>query len=506
MFKKMKRMKFIMIVSLVLFSNTLFAQTNKQLKLYAVLGSQINCFKTNFNTSLNGNLNSFSMGAGSSYYFGDLFLGTEFYYSNDNVFNQDYKLDFSGMNSKFSIGYDILKSDKFQLEPQIGFLMSNNKILKDDILTNKTAYFTHNNIGITPSVSFNFKNQSGQIFGIKAGYNYSFNQDGYWKNGIDNNNSTFLANTNSVFVQLNIGGIINIKKKDKLIFPKLINIKSDTIMNSTIIDNKGVKLFSTIYKNPNNETIILLHGGPGVPMDFAEVINVLKDSYQIITFQQRGTKQSPCPTGNFSIEAYISDIDCIAQYYGVTQFHLWGHSWGGLYAQIYAEKYPEKLLSLFLCSSGSGTNIEWKQTEKEVMQFNKSKCGKGEWSKMALNSLLGIIGSDNAYKRLFNQVIKNYNNGFEFSTAINFDFENIKAEPINKTRRKILKYPLLTRQENPSYYISVVYGEKDIYQSSKEFVINRFPTAKIFILQNSGHLPWQHNPAEFYQILKIHYP
>lgn len=281
--------------------------------------------------------------------------------------------------------------------------------------------------------------------------------------------------------------------------------KSDTMMNSTIIDNKGDKLFATIYKNPSKETIILLHGGPGVPIDYTEVINKLKDSYQLITFQQRGTKQSPCPSKDYSIEAYISDIESIAQYYGITKFHLWGHSWGGLYAQIYAEKYSEKLLSLFLCSSGSGTNSEWKKTEKEVMQFNKSKCEKAEWTKMGINSLLGMMGSDKAYKRLFNQVIRNYNNGFELSVPMNIYLENIKAEPINKTRKSIIKYPLLVQQENPSFKITVVYGDRDIYQSSKDFVVNRYPTAKIFSLKNSGHLPWLHNPTEYFRILKSHY-
>lgn len=56
-----------------------------------------------------GTINSFSMGAGSSYYFSNLFLGTEFYYSNGNKANQDYRLDFSGMNSTLSVGYNFFK-------------------------------------------------------------------------------------------------------------------------------------------------------------------------------------------------------------------------------------------------------------------------------------------------------------------------------------------------------------------------------------------------------------
>lgn len=174
-----------------------------------------------------------------------------------------------------------------------------------------------------------------------------------------------------------------------------------------IIDNKGDKLYSTMYSNPDRETIILLHGGPGFPSDLMEVVEMLKDNFQVITFHQRGTEKSPCASKDYSINAYLSDIESIAKFYGISKFHLWGHSWGGLYAQIYAAKHPENLLSLFLCCPGSGTNIEWKQTEKEVMQANRLKSTSWQWMKMGMDSLFGMLGSTRAYKRLFRQVMKN---------------------------------------------------------------------------------------------------
>jgi hypothetical protein len=36
-----------------------------------------------------------------------------------------------------------------------------------------------------------------------------------------------------------------------------------------------------------------------------------------------------------------------------------------------------------------------KQTEKEVMQLNKSKCTSVEWIEMGINNLLGMLGSSN---------------------------------------------------------------------------------------------------------------
>ena len=274
---------------------------------------------------------------------------------------------------------------------------------------------------------------------------------------------------------------------------------------TNLIDNNGDKLFSTIYSNPNKETIILLHGGPGFPSDLKEVVEVLKYNFQVITFHQRGTKKSPCPSKNYSMNAYLSDIDSVAKFYGITKFHLWGHSWGGLYAQIYADKHSENLLSLFLCCPGSGTNIQWKQTEKEVMQLNKSKCTNWQWSIMGINNLLGMLGSDNAYKRLFNQVMKNYNDDFINTESLVIDFENLKADPINKTRPEIVKYPILNKQEKPNYKITIVYGDQDIYKSSKDFVINRYPTAKRITINKCGHIPWLHTPTEYKTLLENHY-
>lgn len=278
-------------------------------------------------------------------------------------------------------------------------------------------------------------------------------------------------------------------------------------MQTNIIDNKADRLFTVIYPKSDKETIVLLHGGPGFPSDLTEVVNSLKDSFQVITFHQRGTEKSPCASKDYSMEAYLCDLEAIRKFYQIDKFHLWGHSWGGLYAQIYAEKYADNLLSLFLCSPGSGTNTQWKQTEKEVMQLNKSKTTGWEWTKMGMNSFLGMLGSDKAYKRLFKQVMKNYNDGFlPTGTSDNSeDFNLLKAVPINKTRPEIIKFPLLKGLSNPDFKITILYGEQDIYKTSKNFVIDRYPTAKVFIVLNSDHIPWLHNPKGYKDITDNHY-
>ena len=272
-----------------------------------------------------------------------------------------------------------------------------------------------------------------------------------------------------------------------------------------IIDNRGDRLFTTIYPHPGRETVILLHGGPGFPDDLREVVRLLCHRYQVITFHQRGTKLSPCASRDYSMAAYISDIEAVRNFYGTGSFHLWGHSWGGLYAQVYADRYRENLLSLFLCCPGSGTNTEWRQTEKEVMQLNRAKCTRGQWARMGWNNLLGMLGSDKAYSRLFRQVMKNYNEDFIETEGREVDFTLLKAEAINRTRPQILKYPLLGRQEALPFPVTIVYGNGDIYRSSKNFVLHRYPTARVETISHCGHIPWLHNPAAYKRVLESHY-
>lgn len=284
-------------------------------------------------------------------------------------------------------------------------------------------------------------------------------------------------------------------------------VKIHKYLESSILDYRGDTIFSRIYPLLGKESIILLHGGPGFPSDLTEVVEYFKHQFQIIVFHQRGTKKSPCISGDYSLEAYINDIETVCKFYKIDKFHLWGHSWGGLYAQVYTEKYPDHLLSLFLCNPGSGTNTQWQQTENEVMQFNKSKVSSWQWTKMGIYSFLGMLGFDKAYQHLFRQVMKNYHADFISTENIEQteDFSLLKAKAINKTRAEIIKYPLLKGLTQADFKITILYGDQDIYTHSKHFVIDRYPTATVFHVVNSGHLPWLHHSQAYKDILSSHY-
>ncbi len=271
------------------------------------------------------------------------------------------------------------------------------------------------------------------------------------------------------------------------------------------IQNGEVILNTTIYPKENAETVILLHGGPGVPDPMTEVALELNNKFQVITFEQRGTGQSLNPNSEYAIADYISDIDSIASHFNLESFHLFGHSWGGLYAQIYAEERPESIESLFLCSPSSGTNSTWKKTEKEVMKYNKMNASWGEWMKMGWNSLLGMMGSDRAYQKVFFLVMKNYHKNYSDISINEAQLRTITADPVNITRKKIVSYKKLEPMTQPNFPIIVTYGDGDIYGESKNEVYTRYPTAEFHVIEDCGHIAWYHNPEKFGEILSAFY-
>ncbi len=276
-------------------------------------------------------------------------------------------------------------------------------------------------------------------------------------------------------------------------------------MKTLILENGGTQLFTMLYANESMETVILLHGGPGVPDALGDVAGLLKEKYQVICFFQRGTALSPCSEADYSMEAYVSDINAIASHFKLERFHLFGHSWGGLYAQIYASRFPNRILSLFLCSPGSGTGAQWRETQAEVLRFNRSRCTFTEWMIMGINSLLGLLGSSKAYQRLFAQAMKNYNKGYVISRSLTFDLSCIKAVPVNQTLRTLLKYPLLQNERAAPYPVTITYGDGDIYGNSKKYVRRRYPTGLFRVIEHSGHLPWLHNYQAFQAALLGHF-
>jgi proline iminopeptidase len=277
-------------------------------------------------------------------------------------------------------------------------------------------------------------------------------------------------------------------------------------IENVTLQSGNASLTVRFYPNPGADTVILLHGGPGVPDEMTEVRETLSPSLQVITFDQRGTGIKPCRRCTYTIPEYLQDINTLASHFNLDRFHLFGHSWGGLYAQLYAQSFPHRIESLFLCSPASGCGRKiWKLTEKEVFRYNRSRSTSVQWIGMGLNSLLGRLGSNSACRRLFRQVIVNYHKGFGVAGPEEEKLAKINAGPVNRTRHSIMNHAPLEFFGSTPYPVIITYGDQDAYGKSKEYTFSRFPEARYEIIPQCGHTPWKHNLPEFAKILNSFY-
>jgi len=272
------------------------------------------------------------------------------------------------------------------------------------------------------------------------------------------------------------------------------------------IHSGSCSIEARLYPITGAETVILLHGGPGVPADMTEVREILNQKYQVITFDQRGTGTGDHRKCTYMIPDYLQDVNNLAGFFSLPAFHLFGHSWGGLYAQLYASENTERILSLFLCSPASGCGpVVWKMTEREVLQYNRMRSTRLEWLGMGFNSLLGILGSNMACRRLFRQVIINYHKGYHVEPPEPEKLAKINAAPVNRTRPFIVAHSPLRSFGHTSYPVIITYGDNDAYGTSRKFIYERFPGARLEVIPNCGHTPWKHNPKVFLNLLKDFY-
>ena len=95
--------------------------------------------------------------------------------------------------------------------------------------------------------------------------------------------------------------------------------------------------------------IVLLHGSNADLHTWQPWVDILKEDYRVIRFDQRGHGLTgPAPDGDYSTAGFGRDIDAVTGALGVETFTLAGNSMGGGIAMAYAIEKPWKLDALVL--------------------------------------------------------------------------------------------------------------------------------------------------------------
>ncbi|MFS2034063.1 alpha/beta fold hydrolase [Polaromonas sp. CT11-55] len=117
----------------------------------------------------------------------------------------------------------------------------------------------------------------------------------------------------------------------------------------------GLNLHVTEWGNAQARPVVMLHGIRGYAETFAGVAAALQPDFRVVAFDQRGRGESDWdPAHNYYTDAYVADLEALAQALGLAHFDLLGHSMGGINAIVYAARYPQKVRRLVIEDAGPG--------------------------------------------------------------------------------------------------------------------------------------------------------
>ena len=116
---------------------------------------------------------------------------------------------------------------------------------------------------------------------------------------------------------------------------------------SAYVELNGLKIHYVEWGDPKATPMVMLHGLRAYAHWFDEFAAVVKDSFRVLALDQRGRGNSAwAADGDYSREAYVSDLAAFVDALDLEKVVLVGHSMGGLNCLHYAARHPERVLAL----------------------------------------------------------------------------------------------------------------------------------------------------------------
>jgi esterase len=117
--------------------------------------------------------------------------------------------------------------------------------------------------------------------------------------------------------------------------------------NSAVVG--GMKLHYESWGRRGLPPVLLVHGLRAYGKWFEALGSALSDRYFIVAPDLRGRNLSDwAKDGNYTIDAYVADLEGLAHHLGLSRFALGGHSLGGAIVAAYTARHPNQIAALIL--------------------------------------------------------------------------------------------------------------------------------------------------------------
>ena len=269
-----------------------------------------------------------------------------------------------------------------------------------------------------------------------------------------------------------------------------------------IVNLNGAELFVDIQGE--GKPIIAHHGGPGMGShaNAKAAFAPLSDSYQIVSFDARGSGQSSL-TPPFTHEQWVADLDALRDYLGFEQFIMTGGSYGGYIALEYTLAHPERVSHLILRDTAASHNYE---AQAKATALAKAAAYPGI-NETDLNRIFaGKMDSDEDFEQVFATIAPLYDAHYdEEKTAAWLEKIAFHAETHNYAfSHNLPRFDLTNRLSEMEVPTLVIVGRHDWITplAASEELAAGIPNAQLVIFENSGHSPQQEEPERFIEVVR----
>lgn len=119
----------------------------------------------------------------------------------------------------------------------------------------------------------------------------------------------------------------------------------------------GVRL-NYVHGGPEHgPAVIMLHGYTDSSFSFSRVLPLMPAHLRVIAVDQRGHGNSDRPAGDYSIDAFASDLLTLMDALSIDRATVVGHSMGSFVARRAAEKAPDRVARLVLIGTALSPRI-----------------------------------------------------------------------------------------------------------------------------------------------------
>jgi pimeloyl-ACP methyl ester carboxylesterase len=255
-----------------------------------------------------------------------------------------------------------------------------------------------------------------------------------------------------------------------------------------ITSANGVDLW--VEQEGEDDDVLFISGLADEGACWVDQVAGLRDSYRLTTFDNRGVGRSSTPDGPFQIVDFAADTAALMDALGLERAHVVGSSMGGAIAQELALAHPDRVRSLVL-------NGTWCRGDRFLHEIFRNWM----WSAEKADSIRDFLVTVNLW--CFSPRIWNEGTMDGWIDAAQASPYAQSVDAFSRSSLALIGHDSADRISAIRAPTLVTVGQLDLVLPPRysEALVERIPNARLVVVADAGHQPFQEVPAEYNRLL-----